>query len=116
MLLLLDEFRHVFSPAQNTEDIAAENFMNRCFVIAAIEQLLSDQRIRRDAFQLFREPRNAIEVRPDSHVINSGNRDQMIDVIDNIVQCSPCFLIVFQLLCRDDERGIKIDHYHPAVL
>ena len=53
LLLLLQRFCHKFGIAQDAHHVAAQNFMDRFLVVAAIQKFLSDQRIRCNAFQLF---------------------------------------------------------------
>lgn len=45
LLLLLHRFRHVLGISQDAHHVPAQNFVDRFFVVASIQEFLSDQRI-----------------------------------------------------------------------
>src|SRR5262245_17976422 len=69
----------------HTQDVAAHDLMNLGFGITAIEQRLRDQRISRYIFQLRRQRRDAIVVRPDADMVDSRNTYNVVDMIDDIM-------------------------------
>ena len=120
-----------------------EHLENR-LLVAAIEQLLRDDRILRHVFELRRQRRNAVVVGSEADVIDPRDLDDMIDVIDDVMHAAARDRMLLAVgrprrlqlrrvlrlssagdrLPRGRDRlvlppaqvgGVEVDHHDPAV-
>ena len=87
-MVLLQRSRRRLGAAQNTEQVATENFSDRLIGIAAIEQPLGDAWVGGNVFESDRGGVDTVEVGPDSDVVDTGDLDDVVDMIEYLTEAA----------------------------
>ena len=81
---LLWVLRDSLGLAKRPQDVAAQDFVDRFFLVTAIQEFLRDGGVTGDVFQARGRAVDAVVIRTDSHMVDARDFDHMFVVIHDL--------------------------------